>query len=143
MAGFDPSEEFIAIACKRLPHLNFTCGTARELPASTFGGILTWYALIHLSPDELDEELTYIRRVLAPGGSLLLGFFVGEEIEPFEHAITPAWFHPMHLIGKRLETAGLTIRSWNTRRDEGARPHGISKQYYWISRRNSPSNYGG
>lgn len=124
VAGFDPSEEFTNIAQRRFPHLNFTCGTARDLPESSFDGVLAWYSLIHIDPEELDEELAHISRALIPGGSLLLGFFVGEDIESFDHAITPAWFYPLHLMGKRLEEAGFTIRSWNARRDEGARPHG-------------------
>lgn len=64
VVGFDPSEEFVTIARQRFPHLTINYGTARDVPESTFDGILTWYSLIHTAPEHLDEELSFIAKAL-------------------------------------------------------------------------------
>jgi len=122
--GYDPSCAFIDIASNKFPHLNFHTGTARDLPPAHFGGILTWYSLIHADPQHLDEELSFIAKALSPGGSLLMGFFTGEELLPFDHAITQGWFYPLDVMCARLEKAGFTVQSSSQRKDEGARAHG-------------------
>jgi hypothetical protein len=38
-------------------------------------GILAWYSLIHLSPQDLDGVFTEFRRIIAPAGSLVVGYF--------------------------------------------------------------------
>lgn len=40
VVSFDPSEEFAMIAQKRFSHLNFSRGTARDLPESTIETVL-------------------------------------------------------------------------------------------------------
>lgn len=124
VVGYDPSHEFVDIASSRFPHLNFHTGTARDLPPAHFNGILTWYSLIHTAPEHLNEELSFIAKALSPSGSLLMGFFTGDDILPFNHAIAQGWFYPIDFMRTRLQEAGFTVQSSSTRKDEGARAHG-------------------
>src|SRR3546814_4172280 len=52
----------------------------------------SWYSVIHAPPAELPQILDEFGRALAPGGSLLMGFFAGEAGVMFEHAVTTAYY---------------------------------------------------
>lgn len=128
--GVDLSSEFIATAKNRHPGTAFEVGTFRDLPfeAESLGGILAWYSLIHIPPSEVPEILSEFARVLAPGGSILIGFFDGEPREPFAHAVAPAFFWSADALAELLTDAGFAVVSSETRgREAGeisARPHG-------------------
>nr|WP_157310917.1 class I SAM-dependent methyltransferase [Microbacterium sp. MAH-37] len=116
--GIDLSVEFIAAARERHPGLEFQAGSFRELPFAdaSFGGILAWYSLIHTPPEDLPEILAEFARVLAPGGSILIGFFDGEPREPFAHAVAPAWFWSAEALAGPLADAGFSVTA-SERRD--------------------------
>lgn len=128
--GVDLSAEFITTAKKRHPGIAFHVGTFRDLPLDSgfVGGILAWYSLIHTPPADLPEVLAEFGRVLAPGGSILIGFFDGEPREPFAHAVAPAFFWSADALAELLADAGFEVVSSETRgREQGeisARPHG-------------------
>jgi len=124
--GIDPVDEFIAHARRRFPDVPFRSGTADavDIPDGSLGGVLAWYSLIHLDPSDLGRALAEFARVLAPGGALMMGFFAGERVEPFIHAVTTAWFWPVNELARRLETAGFVVTATHARTDPGARPHG-------------------
>lgn len=128
--GIDLSEEFIATARKRHPGISFDVGSFRDLPvaAGSVGGILAWYSLIHTSPADIPGILEEFARVLAPGGSILIGFFDGEPREPFAHAVAPAYFWSAEALAGLLADAGFEVVTSDTRgREPGeisARPHG-------------------
>jgi SAM-dependent methyltransferase len=44
-----------------------------------WGGIVAFYSVIHLPRTEITAALAEMKRVLRPGGLLLLGFHVGDE----------------------------------------------------------------
>ena len=128
--GIDLSAEFIATAKERHPGISFDVGSFRDLPfaAGSVGGILAWYSLIHTSPADIPGILEEFARVLAPGGSILIGFFDGEPREPFAHAVAPAYFWSADALAGLLADAGFEVVSSETRgREPGeisARPHG-------------------
>ncbi|MGW8481631.1 hypothetical protein ACWGJP_00735 [Microbacterium sp. NPDC055903] len=67
-------------------------------------------------------------RVLAPGGSLLVGFFDGEPREPFDHAVTTAYFWDAPSLSELAESAGFVVTDRQTRSrrpgEASRRPHG-------------------
>lgn len=95
VSGVDLSPEMVALAGKAHPDLRFAEGTmtALDLADGSLGGILASYSLIHTPPPELPVVFAEFRRVLAPGGYALLGFFAGDdpEPEPFDHKVTLAY----------------------------------------------------
>ncbi|WP_292790065.1 MULTISPECIES: class I SAM-dependent DNA methyltransferase [unclassified Microbacterium] len=128
--GIDLSAAFIHGARARYPHLSFHHGSFRTLPqaSGTVGGVLAWYSVIHTPPTELPDVFAEFARVLAPGGSLLLGFFVGEPRAVFPHAVAPAFFWTAEALSPLLAAAGLELQWSETREREpgeiSSRPHG-------------------
>ncbi|MGF6823172.1 ubiquinone/menaquinone biosynthesis C-methylase UbiE [Microbacterium sp. ZKA21] len=128
--GVDLSAQFVTTARSRYPDLRFEQANLRDVPFedAVFDGILAWYAMIHVPPAELPEILAELARVLAPGGSLLIGYFDGIPHEPFGHAITTAYFWDAESLGILLQDAGFAVvRSERRERAPGevsGRPHG-------------------
>lgn len=124
--GVDIVPEFIATARKRFPESEFHLGELEHLPidSGSLAGILAWYSVIHSPPERVPSILREFARCLAPGGSLLLGFFAGTRLEPFDHAVTTAYFWPMREMARRIEDAGLVVLDTQSRTDPGSRPHG-------------------
>ena len=91
MLGIDLSPAMIDQARRRHPGLEFRVGqmSALDLPPGDAAGLVAWYSLIHIPPAEHPSVLTGFRRVLAPGGHLLLAFHAGDE----RHHITDAYGH--------------------------------------------------
>jgi SAM-dependent methyltransferase len=79
--GLDLSPGMIGVARRDHPDLDFRVGsmTALEFPDEHFGGVVTWWSIIHLPRDVVPVAFAEFHRVLAPDGVLLMGFHVGEE----------------------------------------------------------------
>jgi SAM-dependent methyltransferase len=111
VTGVDMVPEFIAHARAAHPGPEFRLGpmTGLDLPAHSVAGVLAWYSTIHLPPDELDGVLAGIRRLLAPGGTLVVGFFDSEDgVAPFDHTVLTAYRWPADVLAQRLAAAGFT-----------------------------------
>lgn len=123
--GIDLVPEFIDSARTRFPDVPFRVASLRDFGVSenSLHGVLAWYSLIHVPPDELPGILAETARVLVPGGRLLLGFFDGPAAAPFEHAVTTAYFWSVARMRRLLRGAGFTVFDVETRTDPGARPH--------------------
>ncbi|HBC8576067.1 TPA: class I SAM-dependent methyltransferase [Corynebacterium striatum] len=121
--GVDPSEDFVRIAQARFPEIQFEQRSSLELGKRAYVGILAWYSLIHVSPNELAVHFSAIADRLLPGGKLLVGYFTADEVKEFDHAICPAWFYPVDVIERLLEASGLVVISSLQRFDVGKRIH--------------------
>lgn len=123
--GVDMVPSFIESARARFPAASFRVGSVRALeePDASFGGVLAWYSLIHEPPGSLPDVLTELRRVIAPGGRVLVGFFDGAAGEPFAHAVTTAYFSSPDAMAALLDASGFEVIDVEQRRDEGRRPH--------------------
>ncbi|WP_350348507.1 class I SAM-dependent methyltransferase [Agromyces sp. G08B096] len=122
--GVEPVPEFVAQARRLYPDSRYHEGRAERLdaPDASLGGILAWYSLIHTDPEAIDPPLAEFARALAPGGSLLVGFFTGARLEPFEHAVVTAYYWPAKQLAGRIESAGFTIDAVHVRFDPGVAP---------------------
>jgi ubiquinone/menaquinone biosynthesis C-methylase UbiE len=78
--GIDLSPAMIESARREHPGLRFEVGSMTDLDLSdaSMAGLVAWYSLIHIPDDEIGSVLTHFRRVLRPGGPLLLSFHVGD-----------------------------------------------------------------
>jgi SAM-dependent methyltransferase len=129
MLGVDLSERFIAHARRRHPQPEFLNRSFAELPLpdAALGGILAWYSLIHTPPAHLPVILAEFARVLAPGGSILIGFFDGTPREPFPHAVTTAYFWDPDALTRLLDAAGFAVTATERRGrmpgEASSRPH--------------------
>src|SRR5699024_10506898 len=62
---------------------------------NNWAGILAWYTIIHLGPEELPKALVALRAGLVDDGSLLMSFFSGPYAEAFEQPVTTAHRWPL------------------------------------------------
>ncbi len=108
--GLDLVPEFIDTAASRWPSIEFSVGSLRALdvPDQSLAGALAWYSLIHCEPTELTAMLKGLRRAMAPGGTLVVGFFDGDAVEAFAHKVTTAYRWPVGEMSRMLTTAGFT-----------------------------------
>ncbi|RJL25091.1 class I SAM-dependent methyltransferase [Bailinhaonella thermotolerans] len=114
--GLDLSSEMIALARRTYPGLRFDVGAMPDLDLAdaSLGGVLAWYSVIHLPPELLPAAFAEFRRVLVPGGHLLLAFQVGDEplhvSEAFGHEVALD-FHRLRpeRVSDLLEDAGFRV----------------------------------
>jgi SAM-dependent methyltransferase len=128
VTGIDLVPEFIAHARQTYPEARFEVGSLADLarPDASVAGVLAWYSLIHVDPAQMDGVLTAIRRVVAPGGALVMGFFRGPVREPFEHKVITAYRWPTDEVAGRLASAGFVEVERSEREREGdRRPHAV------------------
>jgi SAM-dependent methyltransferase len=119
--GIDLVPEFIAHAQAAHPTGDYRLGSMRSLDAApgSVAGILAWFSLIHLTPEELDEVLAEFRRVLAPGGTLVAGVVAGDAVAAFDHKVVTAYRWPADEFSERLARAGFTEVERQCRPAEG------------------------
>ena len=78
--GIDLSPGMIEVARRDHPGLRFEVGSMTDLDLDdcSVAGLVAWYSLIHVPDDAIGPVIAHFRRVLRPGGPLLLGFHVGD-----------------------------------------------------------------
>ena len=126
--GIDLVPEFIDHARATYPDGRFALGSMHRLPVRdhSVAGILSWYSLIHLPPDALGGVLAELRRAMAAAGTLVAGFFDGDEVVAFEHKVVTAYYWPVDEFAARLRQAGFTEIERLRRpgvAEPGRRPH--------------------
>ncbi|GAB3154750.1 hypothetical protein GCM10027290_49670 [Micromonospora sonneratiae] len=124
--GIDMVPEFIAHAKAAHPNGKYQLGSMEKLDIAdhSVAGILAWYSLIHLPPQDLGGVLGEFRRVMAPAGTLVVGFFDADEVGPFDHKVATAYRWPVDEFSERLARAGFTAVEHLRRPSDGThRPH--------------------
>ena len=114
--GVDLSPMMISTARRLNPEIEFRQGDMRSLDVEdgTWGGIVAFYSLIHIPPSEVVEVLGGFKRVLRPGGSLLLAFHIGDDVlhldEWWGHRVSVdfIFFRTEAMVGY-LRTAGFRV----------------------------------
>ncbi|MCX5357039.1 class I SAM-dependent methyltransferase [Streptomyces mirabilis] len=79
--GIDLSPVMIDVARRDHPDLRFEVGSMTDLNLAdaSITALLSFWSLIHVPDDAIPTVFGQFRRVLRPGGPLLLGFHIGDE----------------------------------------------------------------
>ncbi len=116
MVGVDLSPGMLEQAAALNPDIEFYQGNmlALEEPGDTWAGIIAFYSIIHIPRAEIVAALTEMRRVLRPGGPLLLAFHIGDdeghETEMWGHEVAIGYtFYGSREMAGYLESAGYTV----------------------------------
>lgn len=109
--GLEPAQRLIDLAREAHPSVTFHHGSVDDLAdaGQRWAGVLAWYSLIHLNPEQLPDALDTLRAVTANNGSLLMAFFAGSELEQVPHPVAPAWCWPLAEMTLALERAGFEV----------------------------------
>lgn len=122
--GLEPVERFVSLARKAHPTVQFRLGAIDDLAdsANRWAGLLAWYSLIHLGPHGLPSALAILRSVLEEGGTMLISFFSGPHLEPFDHPVATAYRWPLPEMADALNKAGFEVISEDW---DGQAPHAL------------------
>lgn len=130
LAGVDLSPGMVAQARAAHPGMPVDVAGLAALPFAdaTVRGILCWYAIIHLRPDELPAVLREAHRALVPGGLLALGFQAGtgrRRIDgAYGHALTlDAVLHEPREVAATAIASGLVVTAIVERAATGRERH--------------------
>ena len=143
--GIDLSPGMVAAAQAAHPEIEFRGGNMLALPLDddSLAGIVTFYAIIHLRPEEIGPAFREFHRVLKPGGWLLLAFHIGDEcIHRDDWLDQPVdldfYFLAPAAIETALTDAGLSVEMSLQRRPY--EPYEFpSRRAYILARRSSDS----
>lgn len=123
--GVDLSASMLAVARREHPRLRFEQGSMLELdlPDGSLAGVVSWYSSIHTPAEELPALFAEFRRVLAPGGHLLLAFQAGDAPlrldRPFDRPVGLDFQRRRpERMAELLQDAGFTLHS-RTLREPG------------------------
>ena len=116
--GIDLSPAMVAEATALHPGLTFREADMFALPHApgSVGGIVAFYAIVHLRSDELVAPFREFHRVLAPRGLALISFHVGTETKHVDELFGAAtsldfYFHLPDAVIAALREAGFTIEA--------------------------------
>jgi SAM-dependent methyltransferase len=114
--GVDLSPGMIERARALTPSVPFEVGDMRALdvPDGAWQVIVAFYSIIHIAPQSLPEVFGEMKRVLAPGGTVLLSFHMGSEVlhrnEWWGHAVSADFFFLQRdEVTAALESGGFVI----------------------------------
>lgn len=81
ISGLDLSEKILEQARAHHPMIPFKVGNVLKLgfEDASIAGIVSFYAIVHLSKKQVKTALSEFHRVLKPGAPLLLTYHIGEE----------------------------------------------------------------
>jgi SAM-dependent methyltransferase len=93
--GVDLSPRMVDEAKRLNPDVHFHQGNMLSLPDAdnSWGGIAAFYCIIHIPREQIVDALREIKRVLKPGGVLLVTFHIGDEVKHLDDW----WEKPVNL----------------------------------------------
>jgi SAM-dependent methyltransferase len=141
VVGVDLSPGMVAVAQQRHPRLDFQVGDMRDLAFGdrTLAGIAAFYSIIHIPRDEIPAVLAEQRRLLNPGGLLLLAFHEGDRVEHIDEFLGEPVsldfvFFTRTEMEDYLDTAGFEL-VWGRQRRPYPDIEAQTERTYLLSRR--------
>ncbi|WP_326667752.1 class I SAM-dependent DNA methyltransferase [Streptomyces sp. NBC_01257] len=120
--GIDLSPRMIEVARREHPGVHFEVGSMTQLGLAegALAALVAWYSIIHVPDEAIGAVLAGFRRVLRPGGLLLVGFHTGEAASPDAQESRGRW--PESYVRRRrpsqvaawIEEAGFTVETHPT-----------------------------
>jgi SAM-dependent methyltransferase len=116
VSGLDLSPEMVQWARRLNPGIEFRQGDmlSLEVEDGAWDGVAAFYSIIHIPRSQVSEALREIKRVLRPGGLLLLAFHIGDGVVHFDEwwgqsvSLDFVFFRPEEMTGF-LESAGFLV----------------------------------
>lgn len=116
ICGIDLSTRMVECAKTLNPDIEFCQGNMHRLDVhdGAFAGIVAFYSIIHIASDQVVETMREFKRVLRPGGILLLSFHIGDEVVHLDEwwghdvSIDFTFFKCSEMVAY-LEAAGLKV----------------------------------
>ncbi|MDN4614502.1 class I SAM-dependent methyltransferase [Leifsonia sp. F6_8S_P_1B] len=140
--GADLSPAMLAHARAAHPGVEFVAADLAALPFADgrFDGVVAWYSIIHTPPHALPRVFGELRRVLRPGGLLLLAYQagVGERVRAgaYGHQVELlAFLHHTPYVQAALEAAGLAVELTLDRAPRDSRAQERQPQGFVLARR--------
>lgn len=126
--GIDLALPFVSSARRSYPDVPFGVASIDDIdePDASLGGILSWYSTIHHAPDRITRPFGEFARTIRPGGTLLVGYFAGESLAPFDHVVAPAYQWPDREMHAMVRDHGFDVVESHRRTGPGHRPHGAA-----------------
>lgn len=139
LTGIDLAPGMVARARRNHPDRRIEEGDLAALPFANaqFEGLLSWYSIIHTPTSELPRIVAEFRRVLRPGGLLLVAFHAGGGERIAQHAYghdvqLRVQLHEAHRVEEALVTGGF---EGTARLERVARPSERNRQGFVLMTR--------
>jgi SAM-dependent methyltransferase len=138
--GVDLSPEMVRVARRDHPGFDFDVADLRALPFedASLAGVVCWYSLMYLAPEDRAGAFAELARVVAPGGHLACAFKVGDDRvrrggRTLDLGIEfDIWWHSLASMQQQLLEAGFeTVFS----AERPADPDEVQPQGYLVARR--------
>lgn len=136
--GVDLSLDMVRVARRDHPGFPFGVADLRNLPFgdATLAGVLCWYSLMYLAPDDRPAAFAELARVVRPGGHLATAFKLGDDdVRRGGRTVGvefDIWWLSHAELTRRLTDAGFTV-VFSAERP--ADPDEAQPQGYLIARR--------
>jgi SAM-dependent methyltransferase len=144
ICGVDISTEMVERACRLTPGVEFRQGDmmALDVPDEAWAGIVAFYSVIHIPRMDVVHALRELRRVLRPGGLLLLSFHIGDNTihldEWWEHQVCiDFFFFQSAEMESYLTSAGFEIEEIIEREPYPDVEHQSRRSYIFARRPNT------
>jgi SAM-dependent methyltransferase len=141
ISGIDLSEAMVEQARRLNPAIEFRRGDmmALDVPDKTWAGIAAFYSIIHIPRPDMVQTLAEWRRVLQPGGLLLLAFHIGDDPIHLDEwwgrpvCVDFFFFRPSEIAGY-LAQAGLAVEEIHERDPYPEIEHQSRRSYIFARR---------
>lgn len=142
IVGVDISSGMIDAARRIFPEIKFETGDLLKVPyeSNYFGSVLAFYAIVHITYDQVKVAFGEVNRVLKKGGQFLFSFHVGNETVHFDKAgdidvdVDLFFFQTEQIVELLHETGFKIVDALERRAYEGVE-YASKRGYIWTEKK--------